>query len=111
MRSPRSPIDPNKPLPSPPPPGTVDKADGQQRAVPKVLKLKRIMATLSDVEIEKLFSGAPQYFARSQGLGTGAPVSTYTRPPRAIQTPPFHIAASLRVLPSGGLERQRLSLV
>ncbi|KAK8073766.1 hypothetical protein PG994_004665 [Apiospora phragmitis] len=31
------------------------------------------MATLSDVEIEKLFSGAPQYFARSQGLGTGAP--------------------------------------
>ncbi|KAK8102777.1 hypothetical protein PG984_015923 [Apiospora sp. TS-2023a] len=72
VRSPRSPIDPNKPLPSPPPPGTVDKADGQ-RAVPKVLKLKRIMATLSDVEIEKLFSGAPQYFARSQGLGTGAP--------------------------------------
>ncbi|KAK8024127.1 hypothetical protein PG993_012193 [Apiospora rasikravindrae] len=72
VRSPRSPIDPNKPLPSPPPPGTIDKADGQ-RAVPKVLKLKRIMATLSDVEIEKLFSGAPQYFARSQGLGTGAP--------------------------------------
>ncbi|KAK8005267.1 hypothetical protein PG990_011304 [Apiospora arundinis] len=72
VRSPRSPIDPNKPLPSPPPPGTLDKADGQ-RAVPKVLKLKRIMATLSDVEIEKLFSGAPQYFARSQGLGTGAP--------------------------------------
>ncbi|KAK8099262.1 uncharacterized protein PG998_012503 [Apiospora kogelbergensis] len=72
VRSPRSPIDPNKPLPSPPPPGTVDKADGQ-RAAPKVLKLKRIMATLSDVEIEKLFSGAPQYFARSQGLGTGAP--------------------------------------
>ncbi|KAI1504998.1 hypothetical protein F5X99DRAFT_333143 [Biscogniauxia marginata] len=31
------------------------------------------MATLSDVEIEKLFSGAPQFFARSQGHGTGAP--------------------------------------
>lgn len=31
------------------------------------------MATLSDAEIEKLFSGAPQYFARSQGHGTGAP--------------------------------------
>ena len=31
------------------------------------------MATLSDAEIEKLFSGAPQFFARSQGQGTGAP--------------------------------------
>lgn len=111
MRSPRSPIDPNKPLPSPPPPGTVDKADGQ-RAAPKVLKLKRIMATLNDVEIEKLFSGAPQYFARSQGLGTGAPVSTYDRPFRAIQqTTPFQLAASLRVLRSGGLEQQRMFLV
>lgn len=31
------------------------------------------MATLTNAEIEKLFSGAPQYFARSQGYGTGAP--------------------------------------
>ncbi|KAI0124741.1 hypothetical protein BJ170DRAFT_474168 [Xylariales sp. AK1849] len=31
------------------------------------------MATLNDTEIEKLFSGAPQYFARSRGHGTGAP--------------------------------------
>ncbi|KAK4457515.1 hypothetical protein QBC42DRAFT_278864 [Cladorrhinum samala] len=31
------------------------------------------MATLSDSEIEKLFSGAPQYFARSEGHYTGAP--------------------------------------
>ncbi|KAI0602714.1 hypothetical protein F4775DRAFT_581565 [Biscogniauxia sp. FL1348] len=31
------------------------------------------MATLSDAEMEKLFSGAPQFFARSQGHGTGAP--------------------------------------
>ncbi|KAI0384442.1 hypothetical protein F5Y04DRAFT_229686 [Hypomontagnella monticulosa] len=31
------------------------------------------MAALTDVEIEKLFSGAPQFFARSQGHGTGAP--------------------------------------
>ncbi|KAI4602172.1 hypothetical protein KJ359_009409 [Pestalotiopsis sp. 9143b] len=31
------------------------------------------MATLTAAEIEKLFSGAPQYFARSQGVGTGAP--------------------------------------
>lgn len=60
----------NKPLPSPPPPGTIDKADGTRKPV---LKLNRIMATLSDTEIEKLFSGAPQYFARSLGHGTGAP--------------------------------------
>ncbi|KAK4187315.1 hypothetical protein QBC35DRAFT_237387 [Podospora australis] len=31
------------------------------------------MATLTDAEIEKLFSGAPQYFARSEGHYTGAP--------------------------------------
>ncbi|KAK0615760.1 hypothetical protein B0T17DRAFT_497254 [Bombardia bombarda] len=31
------------------------------------------MATLSEAEIEKLFSGAPQYFARSEGHYTGAP--------------------------------------
>ncbi|KAK4229056.1 hypothetical protein QBC38DRAFT_360588 [Podospora fimiseda] len=31
------------------------------------------MATLSDSEIEKLFSGAPQFFARSEGHYTGAP--------------------------------------
>lgn len=38
-----------------------------------ILKLDRIMASLNDAEIEKLFSGAPQFFARSQGQGTGAP--------------------------------------
>jgi len=31
------------------------------------------MATLGESEIEKLFSGAPQYFARSEGHFTGAP--------------------------------------
>lgn len=31
------------------------------------------MASLTDPEIEKLFSGAPQYFARSEGHFTGAP--------------------------------------
>lgn len=31
------------------------------------------MATLTDSDIEKLFSGAPQYFARSEGHFTGAP--------------------------------------
>lgn len=38
-----------------------------------VLKLDKIMATLGESEIEKLFSGAPQYFARSEGHFTGAP--------------------------------------
>jgi hypothetical protein len=31
------------------------------------------MASLTDSDIEKLFSGAPQYFARSEGHFTGAP--------------------------------------
>ncbi|KAK0633312.1 hypothetical protein B0T14DRAFT_416426 [Immersiella caudata] len=31
------------------------------------------MATLTESEVEKLFSGAPQYFARSEGHYTGAP--------------------------------------
>ncbi|KAI8950428.1 hypothetical protein F4801DRAFT_590382 [Xylaria longipes] len=31
------------------------------------------MANLNDTEIDKLFSGAPQFFARSQGHGSGAP--------------------------------------
>src|SRR5690242_5660880 len=31
------------------------------------------MSTLSDKDIEKLFSGAPQYFARAEGHFTGAP--------------------------------------
>ncbi|RYP90765.1 hypothetical protein DL770_003098 [Monosporascus sp. CRB-9-2] len=75
LRSPRasarSDVNANKPLPSRPAPGTIDKPDGHP---PKpVLKLERIMASLSDAEIEKLFSGAPQFFARSQGLGTGPP--------------------------------------
>ncbi|RYP15035.1 hypothetical protein DL767_010362 [Monosporascus sp. MG133] len=64
-------VNANKPLPTRPAQGTIDKPDGHS---PKpILKLKRIMASLSDAEIEKLFSGAPQFFARSQGLGTGPP--------------------------------------
>ncbi|KAI6340833.1 hypothetical protein MCOR30_002378 [Pyricularia oryzae] len=66
--SPRSPINANKPLPSPPPAGS------EEPVKPKpVLKLARIMSTLSDSELEKLFSGAPQFFARSEGVNTGAP--------------------------------------
>ncbi|KAK6224904.1 hypothetical protein QIS74_03231 [Colletotrichum tabaci] len=72
-RSSRSPppLNPNKPLPSPPPGDSEQQANGP---TPKpVLKLTKIMATLSDDDVEKLFSGAPQYFARSEGHYTGAP--------------------------------------
>ncbi|KAK3393098.1 hypothetical protein B0H63DRAFT_530741 [Podospora didyma] len=70
LLSPRSPVNPNKPLPSPPPPGSEQDRDPPAKPV---LKLARIMATLTEAEIEKLFSGAPQYFARSEGHYTGAP--------------------------------------
>ncbi|CAK7217333.1 hypothetical protein SBRCBS47491_003128 [Sporothrix bragantina] len=63
-------VNANKPLPSPPLPGSEE--DIGPPAKP-VLKLARIMASLTDDDIEKLFSGAPQYFARSEGHFTGAP--------------------------------------
>ncbi|KAK7402483.1 hypothetical protein QQX98_011761 [Neonectria punicea] len=73
LASPRSPPDPNKPLPpTPPTPGTEVATPTSPPAKP-VLKLERIMSTLTDGEIEKLFSGAPQYFARSEGHCSGAP--------------------------------------
>ena len=37
------------------------------------MRLERIMASLTENDIEKLFSGAPQYFARSEGPFSGAP--------------------------------------
>ncbi|KAF5017401.1 hypothetical protein F66182_10673 [Fusarium sp. NRRL 66182] len=82
LTSPRSPPDQNKPLPLPPPPhpnpgfSLSDKEKENAAASPPtnpVLKLKRIMSTLTESEIEKLFSGAPQYFARSEGHCAGAP--------------------------------------
>ncbi|CAK7206668.1 hypothetical protein SEUCBS139899_009472 [Sporothrix eucalyptigena] len=60
-------VNANKPLPSPPPEQDID------LPAKPVLKLARIMASLTDDDIEKLFSGAPQYFARSEGHFTGAP--------------------------------------
>lgn len=38
-----------------------------------MLKLARIMANLTAADLETLFSGAPQFFARSEGHFTGAP--------------------------------------
>lgn len=45
-----------------------------------MLKLDRIMASLTESELEKLFSGAPQYFARSEGHYTGAPHASVAFP-------------------------------
>ncbi|CAM1501743.1 Fc.00g037270.m01.CDS01 [Cosmosporella sp. VM-42] len=99
VASPRSPPDPNKPLPSPPPNPTLTTTSLTIRDSPKnsptaqsspattskkdanpVLKLDRIMATLTESEIEKLFSGAPQYFARSEGHCSGAPNASVAFP-------------------------------
>ncbi|KAI6775779.1 hypothetical protein HG530_002537 [Fusarium avenaceum] len=74
LTSPRSPPDQNKPLPPPPNPGTLSAKENATSPPPNpVLKLNRIMSTLTETEIEKLFSGAPQYFARSEGHCSGAP--------------------------------------
>ena len=37
------------------------------------MKLDRIMTPISTADLQKLFSGAPQFFARSEGHHTGAP--------------------------------------
>ncbi|KAH8811476.1 hypothetical protein F5884DRAFT_854823 [Xylogone sp. PMI_703] len=64
-----SPSDPNKPLPPPPDP------DAQTSESPPrpVARLNRIISTFTVEEIEKVFSGAPQFYCRSEGHLTGAP--------------------------------------
>lgn len=66
--NPRSPVDPNKPLPSPPPLGTEP-----EPAARPVMKLDHIISPIALPDLHKLFSGAPQFFARSEGHYTGAP--------------------------------------
>jgi len=61
--------DPNKPLPPPPPPESA--AEQAPTSKPSV-KLDRIIAPLALADLQKLFSGAPHFFARSEGHGTGA---------------------------------------
>ncbi|KAH8684296.1 hypothetical protein BGZ60DRAFT_523518 [Tricladium varicosporioides] len=82
LQSPRSPDHPstpmsdtNKPLPPPPPPGTSnDESIPICTSAPKpTTKLARIIAPIAPEELHKLFSGAPQFFARSEGHHTGAP--------------------------------------
>lgn len=51
----------------------MDTTAGATTGPKSFLKLNRIMATLSTLDIEKLFSGAPQFFDRSEGHFTGAP--------------------------------------
>jgi len=60
--------DPNKPLPPPPAPGPDPEPPARS---PK--KLERIISPISVSDLHKLFSGAPQFFARSEGHHTGAP--------------------------------------
>lgn len=59
--------DPNKPLPLPPP------DDPKPIAARPIQNPQRIISPISTSELHKLFSGAPQFFARSEGHHTGAP--------------------------------------
>lgn len=66
--SPMSLADKNKPLPQPPTPTT----EGAPASRPTV-KLERIISPIALPDLHKLFSGAPQFFDRSEGHHTGAP--------------------------------------
>ncbi|KAF4630195.1 hypothetical protein G7Y89_g7946 [Cudoniella acicularis] len=77
LQSPRSPDHPstpmsdtNKPLPPPPPGTTQDEAPPTPKPA---TKLARIISPIATGELQKLFSGAPQFFARSEGHHTGPP--------------------------------------
>jgi len=59
----------NKPLPAPPVPGADEPAPPSNEPI----KLNRIISPLSIADVYKLFSGAPQFFVRSEGRHTGPP--------------------------------------
>ncbi|KAE9379993.1 hypothetical protein N431DRAFT_325234 [Stipitochalara longipes BDJ] len=61
----------DKPLPPPPPPGS--EPEPAPSAAKNPIKLDRIISPLSQADLFKIFSGAPQFFARSEGHHTGAP--------------------------------------
>ncbi|KAH8171808.1 helicase-like protein [Sarocladium implicatum] len=69
---PRSPPDPNKPLPPPPIDSDLGEPSSARHGRP-VLKLDKIMATLTEDDIEKLFSGAPHFYCRAESHFSGAP--------------------------------------
>lgn len=62
----------NKPLP-PPPPSIKESASPAATPSRPFKKLDRIISPLTDQELHELFSGAPQFYARSEGHHTGAP--------------------------------------
>ncbi|KFY57689.1 hypothetical protein V497_05331 [Pseudogymnoascus sp. VKM F-4516 (FW-969)] len=62
--------DPNKPLPPPPP---FNHTESVKQPVKAGIQLKRIIQPLTLPDIHKLFSGAPQFFVRSEGHHAGAP--------------------------------------
>jgi hypothetical protein len=70
--SPDKPVAPmpnsNKPLPAPPAGSTES-----ELAARPTKQLERIIAPIALPELHKIFSGAPQFFARSEGHYTGAP--------------------------------------
>jgi hypothetical protein len=59
----------NKPLPAPPVPTASEPVPSANEPV----KLNRIISPLSIADVHKLFSGAPQFFVRSEGRHTGPP--------------------------------------
>lgn len=68
--TPTSPMpDPNKPLPPPP----TSTAAPEPASTRPVKNLERIISSITTADLHKLFSGAPQFFARSEGHHTGAP--------------------------------------
>jgi len=61
----------NKPLPPPPVPEAPQPESESSTRV--TIKLERIISPLAVPDLHKLFYGAPQFFARSEGHHTGAP--------------------------------------
>lgn len=67
--SPASPTaDSNKPLPPPPAPGVSEPEPPKE-----VVQMKRIIEPLKLADIHNIFSGAPQFFVRSEGHHAGPP--------------------------------------
>ncbi|QSZ36680.1 hypothetical protein DSL72_006561 [Monilinia vaccinii-corymbosi] len=62
----------NKPLP-PPPPSASESASIADIPSKPFKKLDRIISPLTEQELHELFSGAPQFYARSEGHYAGAP--------------------------------------
>jgi hypothetical protein len=76
----------NKPLPAPP----IPSADEPAPPANEPTKLNRIISPLSIADVHKLFSGAPQFFDRSEGRHTG--------PPRPSVAFPWNIEIHIRDL-------------